>query len=494
MVTYLSQVLTWGATLFIVHYLGPDDYGLVGMAALYLGLVQMGSDLGVGAAVITFRDLSSEEISQFNTLAVVAGVVCVLISLVAAGPLGRFFGEPHLASIIPVMSLSYVITSFRVVPLASMQRDLRFRRLALIDATVSILGSSASMAMAVSGFGYWTLAIAPLVNATIQTVLVVAHRPTRFRRPHLAAIRKPLVFSSHTLATRFTWYAYSNADFFVIGRFMGKTALGAYTLGWTLSGLAVEKVTALIGRVTPAFFSSVQKDLPEVRRYLLIVTEGLSLITFPMCIGIALVAPDLVAVALGPGWAQAVAPLRWLAVLATLRSVQPLFPQVMSALGEARENMKNALLTVCVLPFAFYFATRWGIVGVARAWALLAPVLFLPLFLTTRRRIQLSTRRYLVALWPAASGCLVMAAAVESVDLIGLGPAPRLLSLIVKILVGALAYAAAMLLLHRKRLAMVRGTIRTIRSGRIVSPEQGPTSATNPNSPPESDSVEVGLA
>jgi PST family polysaccharide transporter len=495
MVTYLAQILSWAATLFIVHYLVPDDYGLVGLAALYLGLVQVVSDLGVGAAVITFRDLSRAEISQFNTVAVAAGATCVLLSLVAAVPLGRFFGEPRLPAILAVMSLSFVISAFRVVPLATMQRDLAFRRLALIDAAVAIVGSSASMTMAVLGFGYWTLAIAPLVNATLQTTLLVAHKPTRFERPQLAAIRKPLVFSSHTLTTRFTWYAYSNADFFVIGRFMGKTALGAYTLGWTLSGLAVEKVTALIGRVTPAFFSSVQRDLPELRRYLLIVTEGLSLITFPACIGIALVADDLVRVALGPGWSSSVAPLRWLAVFAAFRSVQPLFPQVLSAIGEAHATMKNALLTVCVLPFGFYVATRWGIVGVARTWTVLAPLLFLPLFHEVCRRIELTTGRYLLALWPATSGCIFMAAAVESVNRIGLGAARPVVSLIVKILIGALAYVAAMLLFHRKRLLTVRGAFRVIRSRPAASPDKtGTSDAAIPSIPLAAESIETGLA
>jgi PST family polysaccharide transporter len=469
LVTYLAQILSWASTMLVVHYLRPSDYGLVGLAALYLGLVLMVSDLGVGAAVITFRDLAADEISQFNTLAVVAGALCVVLSLGIAIPLGHFFGEARLPGIIAVMSLNYVIASFRVVPLASMQRDLAFRRLALIDAAVAIVGSCASMTMALTGFGYWTLAIGPIVNTTVQTLLVVSHRPMPFRRPQLAAIRTPLVFISHTLATRFTWYAYSNSDFFIIGRFMGKTALGAYTLGWTLSGIAVEKVTALIGRVTPAFFASVQFDIPELRRYLLLVTQGLSLVTFPVCIGIGLIADDLVRVVLGPAWESSVAPLQWLSVFAAFRSVQPLFPQVMSAVGDARATMKNSLLAVSVLPFAFYVATRWGIVGVAKAWVVLAPLLFLPLFHAVRQRLQLTTRQYLGALWPATSACLLMALAVQFVDRVGPGVAQPLVSLVAKVVVGALAYVGGLLLFHRRRVTTVRAVFKSLRAGRAAS-------------------------
>ena len=254
-----------------------------------------------------------------------------------------------------------------------------------------------------------------------------------------------------------------------------------------------EKVTAMIGRVTPAFFSSVQSDAAELRRYLLLVTEGLSVITFPMCIGIALVAEDLVHVALGPAWETAVLPLRWLAIFSAFRSVQPLFPQVMSAVGEARANMKNAVLTVCVLPIGFYVATRWGIVGVARAWTVLAPLLFLPLYHAVRRKVQFSTRQYIGALWPAASGCAVMALVVEPINRVGLGSTHPMVALVAKVIIGVLAYAGAMLIFHRQRVAKLRVILSTIRSGRVPSPEDAPPEAAVASPLPTSNSIEVAV-
>lgn len=462
-VTWLSQILSWGSTLVVVHYLAPSDYGLIGMALLYMGLLQMASELGVGAAVLRFQNLTIDQIRQFNGLAVIAGALGVLISLAAAVPLGLFFREPRLPPVVAVMSLTFLISAFKVVPQALLNRRLQFRRVALTEGAQSIAGALATLTMAILGFRYWALALGSVITATVYSILIVVQSPVGFSRPRLSEIRTPLFFSGHMLMSRFAWYAYSNSDFAVISKTLGEAALGAYTLGWTLSGMAVEKITVLIGRVTPAIFSTVQDNLAELRRYLLMVTGGLALLTFPVCVGMALVASEVVHLALGEKWTIAIVPLQFLAVLATMRSVQPLIPQVLFAIGESRLNMNNALLTAVVLPFGFYLASRWGIAGVAAAWFALGPLMFSPLLVRTLRRLELPAGQYFWTLWPAISGCLIMAAAVMAINGAFFRDAPLYLSLVVKIVVGVFSYTAALFVFHRSRIRALREVLRLLR-------------------------------
>lgn len=478
MVTWLSQILSWGSTLVVLHYLVPGDYGLIGMALLYLGFAQMASELGVGAAIVQFRTLNEDQLRQFNAVSIIAGIVCIIISLLAAVPIGHFFGEPRLPIVIVVMSLNFIVTAFKVVPQGLLERELQFKKLALFEGTKSILAATANLTMAVIGFGYWTLALGPLIAAVVYAVLVVAEKPVGFRRPRLSVIREPLTFSSHMLVSRFAWYGFSNADFAVIGRVLGSAALGAYTLGWTLSGMAVEKITALVGRVTPAFFSAVQNDMAAMRRYLLVITEGLSLVTFPVCVGLALIAEDLVLLAMGERWRAAILPVQLLALVATFRSIQPLIPQVLAALRESRRNMNNTLYTVLILPIGFYVATRWGIGGVAIAWLILYPLLASPLFARTFRMIGLPVRSYLDSLWPATSSCMVMAGAVVLVDSAFAG-GPLYVSLVAKIFVGGASYSLSLLVLHRQRILVLRDLIRLLRSGKVPDAAT-PVEATSP--------------
>src|SRR6266851_346549 len=111
-----SQVLAWASTLVVARILTPDDYGLVSMASVYLGVLMLVSEFGLGSAVVTLRDLTEEQIAQLNGLSVCLGLVGFAISCAVAIPLGRFFGSPGLPRVIVVMSMGVMVTSFQSIP------------------------------------------------------------------------------------------------------------------------------------------------------------------------------------------------------------------------------------------------------------------------------------------------------------------------------------------------------------------------------------------
>src|SRR5689334_16063176 len=147
-VKLLTQIVAWTSTLVVARLLSPEDYGLIGMAAVYLYLVQLLSELGIGTAVVTLRALTQHQLEQINTLSVLAGISGFMISVAAARPLAQFFESPHLAGVVLAMSTTFIINSFRVVPSALLQRSLNFRRLALIDGAQGIGLAAVNVALA----------------------------------------------------------------------------------------------------------------------------------------------------------------------------------------------------------------------------------------------------------------------------------------------------------------------------------------------------------
>src|SRR2546429_9524381 len=127
------------------------------MAAVYLGLVTLLAEFGLGTAVLAVRELSREQLSQLNGLAVLVGCVSLLASVVAAFPLGHFFRAPQLPLVVVAMSATFVITSFKTVPFALLQRDFRFKQLALIDLGQAVVLAISMVGLAVAGLRYWTL-------------------------------------------------------------------------------------------------------------------------------------------------------------------------------------------------------------------------------------------------------------------------------------------------------------------------------------------------
>jgi len=460
-----TQLLSWASTVIVARLLAPTDYGLVGMAAIYLGFVQLVNEFGLGAAIVTRRDLAEDQIARLGGFALLVGSGFVALSGLLAAPLAGFFGEAAVRWIIIASSFTFLAGALQIVPRALLGRALDFRRLAWADGAEAIVSTIATLALAVAGMRYWALVFGPLVGRVTSTVLVGAWRPHRLAWPgDFRSIAGAVSFGWHVVVARLAWYLYSNADFAVVGRVLGKVALGAYSIGWTLSSIPVDRVTALVASVTPPVFSAVQHDPPALQRYLRNLTEGLAFITFPAAVGIALVADEFVVFVLGEHWRAAIAPLRILALSAALRSVSPLLPQIIVSTGHTRRNMQFTILAALVLPILFYVGAHWGTTGVAAAWLVGHPAFVMSLLLAYVLRLtHLSLSAYLRSLSPAASTTLVMVGAVLVVRFASPLSWPVGARLGMQVIAGAAAYVAVVYYAHRARLRALWALLREMR-------------------------------
>jgi|HubBroStandDraft_1064217.scaffolds.fasta_scaffold09397_3 O-antigen/teichoic acid export membrane protein len=459
-----SQILAWACLLIVARKLMPSDFGLIGMAAVYLGLVNIFSECGFGSAVITLRNLTVADIAQINSFSVISGMIGFLISCALAQPLGWFFRSPQLPAVVVVMSTALIISGFKTVPYSLLQRELEFKRLSVIDTATAVTQSLCILVLAWMGAGYWALVLGNLAGVAISTGLNVALRPRGFASPRLQSIGHALSFSWQVLVARLSWNFYSDADFLVAGRVLGVTPLGAYTFAWNLATLPVEKVTSLVAQVTPAFFSATQSDSGGLYRYLRALTEALSLVTFPASIGLALIAPEFVTLVLGKSWSGVIAPLEVLAFYGSIRSISALLGPLLTALRETRLMMWNNLAAAVVMPTAFYVGSHWGASGIAWGWIVAYPFIALPLYLRTFRRIGMSVRTYVDALRPALNGSLAMIVAV-SVLRWAIPPTwPLYVRFGMELTGGGAAYLIVLSVLHADRLRSFVSLYRRIRA------------------------------
>lgn len=455
-----AQVAVWGSTIALARLLTPADYGVLGMAAVFLGVVALLSEMGVGTSVLMLRDLSDDHVAQLNCVAAVMGVVAFGVTLLAAEPLGRVFRNEALPDVLRVLGVTFVVTGLRSVPLALLQRDLRFRRIAAVDASAAIIAAGAAVGLALLGVGYWALVGSQVVLAVVATGLTVQARPFRFQRPRWSVVGEAATFSNRVLVGRVSWYVYSNADFFVAGRMLGTAALGIYSFAWQLTSVALDRVATLVNAVTPAFFSAMQKDAAGLRRMLLGVTELLTLAVFPATVGAALVAPDLVPLVFGEKWVSAVPVVQLLAGYGLLRTMRPVLNNVLLSSGESRFLMWIGVASAVVFPLAFYLAVPYGPTGIAAAWLGLYPVSMAVAYHRVFSRGIVSPRDYLRAVLPAVNATLLMALAVLGTRELLLVTASPLVRLIAGIAVGVGVYPLTLWIFHRDRLRRVVKLVR----------------------------------
>ena len=456
---WASQILSWGSTVVIARLLTPYDYGIVGMAGLYLQLAMLMSQAGIGDSVITLRDLTRRQVAELNTVSMLIGFGLVGLSCALAVAIARFFSAPPLFAVVTVASIAYPVNALQVVPRALLQRDLRFKLLAAIETGRVFCQIIGTVLFAWLKFRYWSLVIGSLVSFTLASILTFFFRPQGFAFPHISQLGRELKFGRDVLLSRIASYIYDNADFGVAGRVLGGAALGNYTVAWTISAAPIEKVTSLFTAVSPAFFSAVQTEKAELSRYLLRLTELLSFVTVPASIGIALVADYLVPVLLGPQWAGVVGPLRLLGFFVAVRSVATILPNLLTAIGDARFVMWATIGAAIIMPFAFLMGSRWGTNGIAAAWVVAYPLVMIPLYYRALEKTGLKFKEYIIVVIPPLTASAIMAGIVLLLRLLLKDRPHSLGGLLLLSVCGALSYAGALFVFHRTR---VISLIRTI--------------------------------
>jgi len=469
------QVFTWTTTLVVARLLDPSDYGLVGMAMVYIGLVQMISEFGISFILLSRRDLTEDQIAHLGGLALIVGIFFAFLSLALAPVLAQFFNEPRVAGIVVLYSVLFPVAALRALPQGLMARDLEFKKLAKLGMSEGVTASIVSLALAFSGWGYWSLVLGNLAGAVVVTLLLVSNRPQRLARPSRWSQVTPFFrFGSSVIVSKVAWYSYNNADFAIVGRVLGKVQLGYYSLAWQLATLPAEKIAAIIGQVVPPIFASVAGQPEDLRRYLARLCEGLTLIILPGSIGLALVASPLLESTLGTKWLPAVPALQVLAAVVTIRSLSSLFHFVLFTTGRPEVSAKSNLWGLALLPALFWIGTRGGITGVALAWLVGFPVLLIIPFRATQRVTGISLSEILRALWPAVESTGYMTLAVLGVGRAtqALHPAVRLGAMVAT---GVVVYGAVVSLRHRTRL---RAFISVVRSQGAT-----PEDAKPPNAP-----------
>ncbi len=450
----LGQAARWGSTLIIARILSPDDYGLVTLAAVYIGLIELINEFGLSAAIIQDRTLTRKQVARLGGVSVIVGFILAGISMAAADGVARFFDEPQVKAIVLVMGVTFVIRGTQMLPKAVLVRDLRYREMAIVDGIEAFALAGFTLGFAVAGLGYWALVLGLVVASFISTVVALAYARHPFEWPReVANLRPAMTFGWHVVVSRAAWYVYSNADFFIVGKMLGKTALGAYSMAWNIASIPVERISVLIGRVTPGIFSTVQDRPAELRRYVLGLTEGIALLTFPLSAGLALTAGPFVRVILDEKWTDAIAPMALLAGYAGFRSIVTILPQVLTQTGRARENMRYGILTAVAMPIAFIYGSKWGTVGIGTAWIIVYPFVTVPFVMRLALKITEATwSAYVRSIWPALSSTLIMVAAVLAVRFLPSFDWPEGLDLALSVVVGAASYSGTVWLFHRSRI------------------------------------------
>jgi O-antigen/teichoic acid export membrane protein len=466
-----AHAISWIATAYAARLLTPGDYGIISMAMIAIGMVRMVEDFGLDSVLLQDRTIVGIRQAQLAGFVLMAGVGLAGLFMLLSHPIAAFFGEPQVGPVIMLLSLLCVADALQVVPRAALQRQMQFARLAWAQFLQIAVTQGVLVIGASRGWGVWALVFNTLAGSAFVTVLLLYWHPYPVRWPRdIATLARPLLQGWRILASRAAYYAYSNADQTVVGRVLGKDALGAYSFATTLSTTLSQEISSVVSRVVPGIFTAVQDKPAELRRYFLVLTEMVSYLTLPISVGLALTADYAVLIVLGPQWQAVIVPLRLLCIYAACYTSQLLIGPVLMWTGQFRANMWCSILAGVVLPIAFIAGTHWRLEGVALAWSLVFPIVNLPAMVIAFRTMDIGFGAWFSALLPAAASCVGLSAALLAARWalpadISIGMAAT-----ATVSAGAAGFLLTLGLVFRRRALQIFDFLRALRTQRLTAP------------------------
>ena len=355
----------------VARILTPADFGLMALVLVILGFVQSYADLGLSQALIARGPVEPARFAAFFWLNVLLGLGLFAALLVSAATLAALLGAPELAPLLPWAGVSLLILPWGQGFQSLLQKELRFKPIAVAEMSGSVAGAAVAITSAWKGAGVYALIWGQLANALVRTLPIAvqgwrSHRPAL--RLSLVELRGDLRFGAFQMGERTLGLINARLDQLLIGAVLGAEALGYYNLAWQMTLQPLARINPVVMRVAFPLFARIQNDRPRVQRGYFQAQRLLGAINFPLFLGLAVLAPVLVPAVFGTQWTPAVALVQLLAGVAMFRAVGNPVGALLLSQGRADLGFAaNLVISLLQVPAVVVGARVGGAAGVAVA-------------------------------------------------------------------------------------------------------------------------------
>lgn len=421
----LSKISHYGiqgvSTIILARLLMPEDFGIVSMALIVTGLAVMFRDLGFGQALVQRPKLHTRHIKSAFWITLTIGLFFYGLMYVIAPHLGHYFHDMRMVPVLRLISITFLIGPFNVVPGGLLQRDLEFKGLFFADLAADIAYTVTGISLALTGYGYWSLVWAQLCLVAVRAIalcVIVRYFPPLI--PSFNGVKDLIGFGGGVAILSFIYYIRTRIDYLWIGRRLVADDLGNYERAYRMSALPGQLIAGVVNTVLFSALSRIGSDMSRVREVYSRAVTVVALLGLPAAVLMAVSVPELIPAILGSHWREAIAPTQ---VLCIAGAIMVLFSPT-TALAKSMDHVyglvwRHGVILAILIPAA-WFAAGHDIVAVS--WVVVAALLLYEILLVqlTKKIIDFGFG----SLFQALRGPLAV-----SLALMGTGELTRLLLL-----------------------------------------------------------------
>ncbi|HET7696467.1 MAG TPA: lipopolysaccharide biosynthesis protein [Vicinamibacterales bacterium] len=363
----VGAVLQMAFGIVLARMLTPESFGLVALAFVVLGAARPLCDLSIGNAVVQRADLTPRHIRVAFTCSLLLGITGAALIAAFAPLAAALMRDAEVAPVLRVLAIEFAIAGTTIVAGALLRRRMDFRRIAWIETGTSAIGYGVvAVILAVLGYGVWSLVYGALTHSVLASVWFFSVSPHPCR-PLLAAreLRDLLRFGIGASVSGLVHHAAMTVDNFVVGRWLGASAVGTYSRAYHLVNTPNRfSIVWTAGVLFPAL-AQAQSDAARLGRAYLSVTQLTAMLAAPGMVALAIAAPHLLRSVYGPQWVDAAIPLQILCLAGYLRALYQLGAVVAQSVGRVYAELWRQTAYAGLVVVGAVAGTRYGLPGVA---------------------------------------------------------------------------------------------------------------------------------
>lgn len=378
--TIITTALLYGRLAVLAHLLPPEDFGLMGMVLVIINLGMAFADLGISQAIIWKQEVTSDQLSTLYWINIIAGIIVFGVVLAISPFVSAFFHEPRLVGLMFWAAFIFPIMSFGQQFFMLLQKDLCFKRIAVVEISAASVGVAVAITAAVLDQGVLSLIWGQLSHCLVASLcygITGWHewRPRFVFKPR--ELKGIISFGLFQMGQRVVNDFAVNVDYIMVGRFLGPELLGIYMLAWQIMVAPMTKINPVLTKVAFPVFAKKQTDDSALCRGYIELSKIIAILTLPILVLVTVTAPVLIPVIFGPQWVKAVPLVQIFSLLGLFRSLSNPIWSMLWAKGLANVAfVLNSILAV-VSAGVFWFAAQRGLYTMAWTEVIIAGLFFL---------------------------------------------------------------------------------------------------------------------
>lgn len=364
------QLLNLIIGIFLARLLSPGEYGIVGMLAIFTLLANNLQESGFGVALVNIKDIKHNDYNAVFWFNVGMSVLLYVILFFSAPLIASFFHQPCLIPLSRFVFLGFIIASLCISPNAMLVRGLKMKEKAITSLSALVVSGTVAVIMAIKGFSYWSLATQQILyNVVICFGRFYYTRWCPTFKVDFTPVKQMFSFSYKVLITAVLTTINNNVLTVIFGRLFPAQAVGNFTQANKWNTMANQMVTNTMAQVAQPVFTQVTDDNERQRRVFGKMLRFTAFLSFPALFGLALVAPQVILLAIGDKWIDSIPLLQILCISGAFIPLYTVYQNLFLSQGKSGTYMWLTIGQIAIMLTAVLACHSLGIKAMVIAFA-----------------------------------------------------------------------------------------------------------------------------